>query len=565
METAGADVGRMRVLAVTLASGLLLWAAFPPFGLSSLAWLALVPLLWMALQSTKTGRRFYLAIWLGSTLCWLLLLQGVRHAHPMIYLGWFTLSAYLGVYLVLFVGLTRVAVRGHRWPLIVAAPIVWTGLELARGYVVSGFSLALLAHTQVHWTALIQVSEWTGAYGISFLVVLVNAGITEFLLASRQSTHGPVRGGIHLTIALTAVAAAWGYGLLATRATEEDAERKSCKIALLQAAVDTTFSGGVEESRQMHEAYRRLSIQACRQDPDLDVIVWPESMFPFGPEVIHDSEPVVPSELTIGEGEFRLRVEAYQQYFQEAVDDLVGAVNKSSDDGNPEQLGIQFLLGTSVQRVDRPRTTRYNAGILVSAAGEITARYFKRHLVMFGEYIPFGETFPWIYRLTPLPFAVTRGEGPTLFQVNGVGLCPNICFESIVPHFARNQLTQLQDRGSMPDAIVNITNDGWFRGSSILDLHLACSVFRAVELRIPVLISANTGISAVIDENGAIGQRAPRRKEAILIASVQESRGGSFYRQWGDWFAILQLLACFYLGWRGWCRQRKTGSARPAC
>ena len=128
----------------------------------------------------------------------------------------------------------------------------------------------------------------------------------------------------------------------------------------------------------------------------------------------------------------------------------------------------------------------------------------------------------------------------------------------------RQQVKQLSDQGTPPDVMINITNDGWFWGSSVLDLHLACNVFRAVELRLPLLIAANTGFSAVIDSQGRIRQQGPRREEEILIQSVQARNRFSLYRKTGDLFGIGAALVCLFLAISGWrirrAERRETGS-----
>ena len=111
---------------------------------------------------------------------------------------------------------------------------------------------------------------------------------------------------------------------------------------------------------------------------------------------------------------------------------------------------------------------------------------------------------------------------------------PSICFESTVQHLIRRQVTTLARSGARPDLLVNVTNDGWFWGSSILDLHLTCNVFRAVELRLPLVVAANTGFSAHIDRNGHIVQQGPRRAEQVILARVRLDGRVSWYNRMGD-------------------------------
>src|SRR5687767_1358573 len=138
-----------RTLWLALAGSLLLWSAFPPLDLWPLAWLAPLPWLWLILLPKLPGSRPYVAIWLAGFAHWIIMLQGIRLAHPALYGGWLALSWYLAFYLAAFIALSRVAVHRLRIPIVVGAPIVWVGLELLRGYLLTGFSLGLLAHTQV--------------------------------------------------------------------------------------------------------------------------------------------------------------------------------------------------------------------------------------------------------------------------------------------------------------------------------------------------------------------------------------------------------------------------------
>ena len=106
--------------------------------------------------------------------------------------------------------------------------------------------------------------------------------------------------------------------------------------------------------------------------------------------------------------------------------------------------------------------------------------------------------------MTPLTGGIEAGRGPSRSTFDDVRLAPNICYETALARVIRRQVAELHDRDEAPDVLVNLTNDSWFRGSSELDLHLACGVFRAVEMRKPLVIAANTGFSAYIDAEGRI-------------------------------------------------------------
>ncbi len=112
--------------------------------------------------------------------------------------------------------------------------------------------------------------------------------------------------------------------------------------------------------------------------------------------------------------------------------------------------------------------------------------------------------------------------------------------------------------------LVNLTNDGWFWGSTELDLHLACAVLRAIECRKPFLIAANTGFSAVIDTDGRIQRQGPRRDTEVIVETVGVDHRRSPYLLWGDLPAGVCLLACGGLAVVGlWGRQRTSRASRP--
>src|SRR4029077_9251571 len=145
------------------------------------------------------------------------------------------------------------------------------------------------------------------------------------------------------------------------------------------------------------------------------------------------------------------------------------------------------------------------------------------------EYIPFADWIPFLYQVTPLTGGLTSGTKGVSQKLGDVRYAPDICYETVIPHLIRRQVLQLREQDEEPDVLVNITNDGWFRGSSELDMHLACGVFRAIEMRKPLVIAANTGYSASIDSDGGIVDQGPRRQPAVLVAKVQLDSRRSLY------------------------------------
>ncbi len=536
---------------LALAGSLLLWAAFPPLNLWPLAWIAPLPWLWLISLPELPGRRPYLAIWLAGFVHWLALLQGIRLAHPALYGGWFALSWYLAFYLPVFIGLSRVAVHRLRVPIVVAAPVVWVGLELIRGHLITGFSLALLAHTQADWPMLLQISDLAGAYAVSFVVMTVAAAIAK--ASGMRKLPDSVAAALASSIAaLALLAATLGYGAWRLNQPTALPAAPTIRVALIQGSRDTQFTDDPDYFRETLEHYQRLTSQARRENPRLDLVVWPESMFVV-PEV-RINEPLQPPE-GVPADVFSRRMAAMNDEFAAVMAQEAARVN-TQPDGSRQATPTLLLVGTNTHVIG-PADQResYNSALLSDPAGQIVGRYYKQHAVMFGEYIPFGDTFPIIYNLTPMTGGLSVGDGPKPLAVGGLRLSPSICFESVVPHLIRGHVKGLSRQGQPADVLVNVTNDGWFWGSAILDLHFRCAVFRAVENRKPTLIAANTGISAWIDGNGIVRARGPKRASAIIVAEVQPDGRTSPYHTLGDAPAWLCGIACLVLAAIGWHRR----------
>lgn len=510
-----------------LLSALLLWVAFPPLALWPLAWLA--PLGWLRLigQSSWRSAHPYRMLYGVGLLHWLLLVQWIRLPHWSAYFGWLALAGYLAVYVPLFVGLSRVLVHGWGISSVFAAPVVWTGLELARGYLLTGFSMSLLGHTQLSWLPLVQIADLVGAYGVSFLVMLVAACLDR--LAGRAPRP---RLAWPLLTTLVALSACLVYGTLQLRRQPAaEAQPRRLRVALIQGAFDTQFDGNPQRANDAFFDYLRLSRQAADRYRDLDLMIWPESMF-TGTEPMVTYDP--PLALVPG---WDGTLDQLQQRL-----DQIEAATRQRFVWMAQQVRTPILVGLAWDHFVEGRVERFNSAVLADRGGTIVDRYDKMHPVMFGEYVPLGTWFPWLYRLTPMDDGLTAGRAPRAFQVGPLRVAPTICFENTVPHLVRRQVRQLRQQRQSPDMLVTVTNDGWFWGSSLLDVHLACGVFRAIELRRPLLIAANTGFSAWIDPLGRIRARGPRRAEGILLADVPVEPRRSWYLEWGDWFAGLCLL-----------------------
>jgi apolipoprotein N-acyltransferase len=323
---------------------------------------------------------------------------------------------------------------------------------------------------------------------------------------------------------------------------------------LIQGSLDTVFDVTAERIRETFDQYNRLTAEAVSSKANLDLVAWPESMFAVAETIA--KEPIMPpagSGLSVEE--FARRLNLIQAEFRAVLADEVARANANTSSDAP---GTKLLVGTTTFVYEAERTRAYNAALLADKDGNVVGHYYKTHPVMFGEYIPFGEWLPWLYKITPMSGGLSVGEGPQIFEVGGLKMSPSVCFESTIPHLVRGQLAQLARQGTPADCLVNVTNDGWFWGTGMLDLHFRCGVFRAVENRRPILVVANTGISTFVDGNGVIKLRGPRRQPQSLVAEVHADGRFSPYSLIGDWPAWICAAGCIGLAWVGMRREKAT-------
>lgn len=484
----------------------LLWASLPPIDWGWLAWVAPVPWVLLIRRGKLDGRRPYLMLGLAGFGFWMGTLHFLRLPHWATSFGWVAISFYLAFYLPVFVGLSRVAVHRLRVPVILAAPIVWTGLELVRGHLLTGMSLASLGHTQYRWIEMIQLSDLMGAYGVSFLVMSVGAALARMLpCEDRRWTFWP------LLPAAIVLAAALVYG---HARTSGDYTSAGPNVALIQGSIDIEIVGAADPAEQQRlyserckstfREYCQLSGEAMRKYQRIDLLVWPESMFPW-PLLTFDAKATMPPGFTRTEAEFRDSLPHWAEESPAAMARLA------------KNLGVPLLLGVNTNHLGVNRERSYTSAAYVGRDGKLVGRYDKIHLVMFGEYMPFVESCPWLQNFTPLTGSASPGDRFVEFDAGGVRVAPSICYENVLSHFIRRQVNTLAAEGKEPEVLINLTNDGWFWGSSELDLHLICSVFRAVECRKPFLVAANTGFSAWIDGDGRIVQQGPRRAKGVIL------------------------------------------------
>lgn len=561
------------VFAVAIASLLMLWTSFTPVDFAPMAWIALVPLC-LLLRPAQLPKRSYMALAFAGFLWALATLQWMRLGHWTMYGALFALSFYISLYIPAFVALGRRSVRAGV-PVWLAVPLVWTSLEFLRAYLLTGFSWYYLGHTQYQWTSLVQISDITGSYGVSFLVALVAgviaAGAPETWLIKLRlistedrvftDSRKSVTGGVIMTAGLIISACVYG----SYRMVIPDDAPAGPVVAVVQGNFTPEVKHDPDKWLRMVREHDILTRRAAGLRPEL--IVWPESMFPVPDQIISDG--VTDDDLlaqidmqgTVSNSEFAAaEVERWHSGYARTL-----LLNRA------QEAGAAMIVGTLTEVAQKDCRKRYNSATFIRPDFGYAGRYDKMHRVIFGEYIPLKSVIPWLANLSPYGsgFGIDAGEKAQVFEYGKVRYAPIICFEDTVPQLVRDFANTKDVDGKTADVLINLTNDGWFRGSSELDQHLATATFRCIETRRPMVRAVNAGISAFIDSSGRIRKpehflimgndgagvtadfkpvdsmidpstgRRYRQCSAVMCGQVPLDGRSTLYARFGDWFAIL--------------------------
>ncbi len=495
-----------RNLILSASSGLLLFLSFPRTDFWFLAFAALVPLL-IALRGS-TVRDGFKAGFLTGLVCHLGLIYWVafvivKYGGLPLYAGiaaMLVLSAVLGIYTGLFgAGVAFFAARGI--PVVVAAPVLWTGIEYGKSHLFSGFPWENLAYSQYLNTPLVQMADLTGTYGLTFLIVFLNAVISD-LLRVRDLGKKAVLSEVTAAGLVLIAAVSYGYYRIgAVRAAYETLPVR--EVVIVQGNVDQSVKWDPGYQDETIEIYNRLSLESPPSGPG-GLIVWPETATPF--------------------------------YFQN-LDDQHRRVA-----GIAVKTKCHLLFGSPSYVLEKGEESILNSAFLLSPEGNIEGKYDKVHLVPFGEYVPLRAVFPFMGKLVAGVGDFLPGKGffPLPLGANKIGTL--ICYEGIFPEIAR----EYKKRGAQ--VLVNITNDAWFGRTSAPYQHLSMVTFRSIENRVYTVRAANTGISAVILPTGEIAAATGLFERTSLKGNIRFVEGQTFYSSYGDVFAYGCLAALFLLG-----------------
>lgn len=559
---------------IVLFSGVALSWAYPECNWGIIAWFALIPLLFVLWSTTgrKLKRRGFALGYLfglGFFLCnvsWLSTVSG---------LGVVVLGAYLAIYPALW---GMVVCRwmnpwsessiNHRWLVVYrslgyafAQGALWAALECLRGWALTGFGwngLGVAMHDQ---PVMAQCADLFGVAGLSGLMVFFQSVALQVVRRMiKEAKQGRRRAHPDFGIAALLVAAAFVYGVWRLSA-ENNKEHFPLRVCLVQLNVPQVAARQLWTAEEIHIGYEEEVEKAMlaveqRNQAALEKSAQTETEGDlFYPDWLVLPEVALTGRLLsapTGEHAMWQQSELTIENFRSQGDfDILLGMGELEAVVDGEMLTIP----------ESPQA--WNSLVALPRAAPLQ-RFQKRHLVMFGEYIPLVNELPWLKRIyeqqagTTFDGAFSRGTAvdpmPMIVRDQKISVIPSICFEDTVPRETRLFVRE------EPQVIVNVTNDGWFAQSAAATQHFANAKFRAIELRRPMIRCANTGVSGVItttgfaqkltDENGNHFTRG----HLLATAKIPLHPTTTLYQKCGDWpiymAAMVSLIAVIFLNRR---------------
>ena len=485
-----------RTFAVVLAAACYA-LALPPFDLSWLAWIALVPLL-LQVRTAHPAHAFLIGAAFGFVMSWAVtwwLTPAIAdYFAASLLFGAASISAAYVTAVSLNTGLFAmgVAVLSRRalgpTTRILGIAALWVATELVRGRLLQD-PWALLGYTQHGQIAVLQIATITGVYGVSFLVALGNATVAEILATSTGAQSWRERL-LAPRWAMTFLAMAWVIGAVSVPSVATE-PTDAARIAIVQPNVQPAFRWTRAYSERQLTATLRLTRDAVRDRPAL--VVWPENAV----TMYLEQEPFLATQL--------------------------GTLHASA--------GADLLYGAP--RYSDGRT--YNSARLLRTDGT-QDHYDKRKLVPFAEVSVGGQQRSSGTVESPRNFHAGRSPGVlTSFARLGVSICHEILYPELIADGV----------AAGAELLVNIANDGWLDGGRGIASrqHFAMSVLRAVETRRYLIRAATTGVSGIIDPYGRVRAVSSPNVATIVAGDVHPRTGLTPYVRHGDWFPLLCLVA----------------------
>lgn len=503
-----------RCVALAIGAGALSSLAFAPHNLFPVLWITFPVFVWLIDGASARGVRFPRRLFAAAAVGWAF---GFGY-----FLGglWWIGAAFLvdadefiwalpfavvllPAGLALFWGLATAAARTvwpADWSRILILAVALSGAEWLRGHLFTGFPWNVIGYALTPNTIMMQTASLVGVWGLTPLAVIIFAAPAA-LAGPRRERLGRF-GLIGFAVGLFLFHIGFGVQRLAG---SEDHAVGEVSIRIVQPALDQEEKWDSDREEEVFGRYLTLSAssEGGRTIDDVDILIWPESAFPFlltdRPEYLAAIGDLLPSGSVL----------------------VTGAARAEPRHG------------------DRPPGV-FNSVYLITDDGEIVGTYDKVRLVPFGEYLPFGDLLVslGLRQLVALPGGFAPGAvRHSLALEHAPSFAPLICYEIIFPGSVTGD-------GPRPGWLLNLTNDGWFGNTPGPHQHFLQARVRAVEEGLPMVRAANTGISAIVDPLGRVQKSLGLERQGIVDGVLPPSLLITLYARWGEALFLITLLMC---------------------
>lgn len=411
-------------------------------------------------------------------------------------------------------------VRAGAGPKVMAAvglAAAWVVGEWVRSWLFTGFPWLTLAATQWQRPILLSLCPYVGAYGVSFLLILVNLGLTAYLVRLSTARYDERRRWFtpELTLALVALLAGT-FGLAGDLIGQGRRREPWLRVGIVQPYIPQTLKWEAAAAQENLSILEQETARIATLQPDL--VLWPESAVPY-----------------------ILKVQPQLQSWLE---------RQARGAGAPVLSGVVVM-----EDAEKPSERWYNGAVVIDPERGLQAEYYvKRHLVPFGEYVPLGRALSWMKKFVPIGdnFLPGRSAAPLTVSTRRRPVAAGVlvCYEDVFPRLAR------ASTAAGAELLVNVTNNAWYGEGAAAYQHAAHSALRAAETRRPLVRCGNGGWSGWFDEYGAMREVLTDARGSVYFrggSAVALTRDARWigrltpYVVYGDWFvavsAALAVLA----------------------
>lgn len=483
---------RLKYFFLAILSGFLVAISFPKINAFYFMWVAFIPIIYTALRncvrnSLVYGFVFGLACYTVSLFWMFPFLKFNTNTFQALIVS-SLLWGYLAIYFALWTGMLSFS-RRHFHPIVSSlyAASSWVLLEYVRTYLLTGFGWNLLGYSQYSFTHIIQIADITGVYGVSFVIVLINMFLYYWLQDYKEKKF------LYCVVCIFVVLVTYGYIKIHLYSNPYG---EKLTIGVVQPNIDQYKKW---DEKFINEILDVLDQNVSKfENENLDIIIYPETVLP-----------------------------GYLQY-DERIIDFVYKVSPYAK--------LNLFGGASYDDKNI-----YNSIFAVNNDKKILEKHDKNHLVIFGEYIPFRNLLSKYFGILNSLGDFAKGKYMNPFKYGGIFVGTTICSENFFPNLSR----ELVLNGAK--ILTNHTNDAWFFDSYAPYQHFIMNVFRAIENRKNIIVSANTGISAVIDSAGNILNTTNLNDSTSFVSNVYQNDIITIYDKIGNIFSYMCMIFTMFI------------------